>query len=268
MHPTTPTSTLRKRQDARGYRILAGSVLTVAAIGVTLIYNQPPVRDPVTGCPQATAAPLQTVLVLDRTDPWSPAEAAIITSALAGLTATIRPGDRLTLYAFEGNGTTPPVPVFDRCRPVEGKDVNPAFVTPAKADKAFATLFADPLAKTVDLLTRSSHAPQTNLVPFLSTLAATLTYQPKAAETRITIFSDMCENTTERTFLPGKKPQFDPVSFTQYVHDATGNRLAHLTLDIAVMPSPTTPPPVARKIKAAWTAALTADGVAFTWRTL
>ena len=130
------------------------------------------------------------------------------------------------------------------------------------------SLQAAPLSKTIDTLSRSNSARETHLASFLGNLAAMLAYQPKAAETRIAIFSDMAENTSEHTFLPGKKPQFDPASFAKYFDETIGGRLAHIVVEINVMPSATTPPAVARRIKAAWTQALTAHGIPFTWRQL
>ena len=206
--------------------------------------------------------------MIDRSDPWSDAGSILLRSAITGLADATRPEDRLTLIPFDGRADIVPVTIFDRCRPVEGKDVNAALVTPAKADKRFATTFAAPLEGSLDLLTRSASAPETRLVDFLATVAGTLNYQPQAERTHLRVFSDMAENTAAGSFLPGRKRQFDPASFTAYFKERIGDRLTTIELEIVVIPSPSTPPVVARRIKAAWTAALAAGGVTYTWRQL
>ena len=126
----------------------------------------------------------------------------------------------------------------------------------------------DPLEASLDHLTRSTSAPETSLVDFIATVAGTLSYQPQGQRTRLQVYTDAAENTAAGSFLPGRKKQFDAASFTAYFKQRVGDRLAAIELEIVVLPSPSTPPAVARRIKAAWTAALAASGARFTWRQL
>jgi hypothetical protein len=255
------------RQNLQGYVIIGVCLLLLGGGGVAVALNRPSPRDVVTGCEAGNLALHETVIG-DRSDPWGASDRAILRSAIAKLGENFPTGGRLTLIAFDGGADMVPEPLFDKCRPLQGRDVNAIFTTPDKVEKVFAVSFAVPLAKTVDELTRLSNAsgaPNTNLVQFIATTAALSSRWP-AERRRIRIFSDMAEHTPLGSLI-GKKA-FDPASFTAYFKERMGDRLKGFDLEIVVTPSASTPPAVARRIKAAWAAALSASGVTYSWGNL
>ena len=255
----------RHQQDRTGYRLIGGCVAALVVGGGLVLANQPPARDATTGCLRTILAQHATAVV-DLTDPFTPPDRALLRGAITGLADGLPADARLTLTPFSGAADLVPEPLFDRCRPAEGKDLSAVFATTARVDKAFAETFAAPVGTAIDRLTHAKGAPATNLVQFIATLAGGLGYRSQATRRRIRLYSNMAEHTPAGSFL-GKKP-FDGPGFTAYLDERVGTRLKGIELEIVVTPSAATPAGVAKRIKTVWAAALTANGVAFTWEHL
>ena len=268
MDHTLSRRELRARHDRQGFILLGVSAVAVLGIGIVVMIAQPPARDHLTGCLSASKPATQTVPVVDRTEKWSPANTSLLHEALLSLAAGIQPEDRLTILTLDGRAEASPQPLFDKCRPYRGAEVNAALVTPAKADKTYNTSFGEPLAKVLTGITVPTKAPESNIVAYLANTAATLTYQANAGSIVMPVYSDLAENTTTHSFVSDKKKSFDPTSFTQHFKSIAGDKFRAVALQIVVVPTPSTPPAVARRIKQAWTTALDAAGVRYTWRAL
>ena len=173
-------------------------------------------------------------------------------------------GDRLTLIAFDGSAERPPSALFDRCKPASSANI--LVSTPALVEATFEETFAHPLEDSINAITRTATARQTNLVAFLSNIAALAAYEARATSTRIIVFSNLVENTTEFSFYAKGRTASTPATFTAYFNPLVGDRLKGITLDIYVVPSGNAD--LARRIKQAWTQALTWNAITFSWRQL
>jgi hypothetical protein len=259
---------LKAAKDRRGKWLIAGCLLLTLGGGVGLALTQPPTRHGATGC-LPTPAAAHTTTIVDRTDPWLPPDRALLRAAIVQLVDSTPVESRLTLMTFDGGATSLPEPLFDKCRPKDGRDVNMLISSPAKADRVFATTFSQPAVATIDKLTDVvTNAKETHLVAFLATVGGAIAYQSTAQRRRIRLYSDMAEHTLEGSSVSKSRLKFTPQNFTTYFRERVGDRLKGIELEIVVTPSATTPPAVARQIKAAWTAALTQAGITYIWGSL
>lgn len=255
----------RKRQ---GIVMIAGCGVVLAAMIGGVVWSMKGSRDSVSGCLKSHKAGVRHVALSDRTDRLKPVEQDLLVSGLQSLAAQIATEDRLTVVAFDGNADVPAKPLFDRCRPSDGNDVSPWFSTPARAEKRFRDGFQVPLDAALKQAAEGGSARETHLVAFLGGLAASLKYQAKAESVVIHVFSDMAENTPAGSFLPGKKSKpFDAAGFTMYVRQLTGGRLAGVEIKVHAL-STSGGAAAGKRIKEAWSEALTANGVRFNWGSL
>lgn len=247
--------------------LLIGGCVAVLGLGcIALMLSQPPARDGVTGCLRA-ATGLHVAVIVDRTDPWKPAARALLRQALSKFAESVPTEGRLTMVSFMGGADAVPKVTFDRCRPAEGKDVNPTFSTREKVDRDYADAYGTPLSAQIDDLTGEvASASSTHLVEFVATNAAALTYSSNASRKVLRVYSDMNEHTVSGSFI-GRQP-FTVAGFTSYARERLEDRLKGIELQIVVTRSPSSPPAVARRIKEAWAAALLSLGVSFTWEQL
>jgi hypothetical protein len=251
----------QKRQDAQGYWMAGVAVAGLAAGGVWVLLNQAPARDKLTGCLKSGASVHLTAIV-DRSDPKSATDRAVLRSSMINLADKLAAETRLTLTPFGGAADSVPAPLFDRCKPKSGKEVDPVFATTARADQALVATFSAPVGKAIDELAQSTSATSTNLVQFIATTAA-LGQATAAGQRRFRVYSDMAEHTATGSLI-GKKP-LDAAGFAKYFSERVGTRLKGVELEIVVIPSVSTPAATAKRIKTAWTAALTANNITFTF---
>ncbi len=253
------------RQNRQGVLILAVSVLSFFGVAGYVLLNQPAARDRVTGCLKGQLA-VDIVAVIDRTDEYSRTTQALLGASLESLAGSVPVEGRLTLYAFDGGGDEIPRPVLQRCRPVGGDGVNPLIATPARADRLLATAFTLPVAEKIGELTTLKSSPETHLVAYLATLGGVMNYRKQAGRRVVRIYGDMAENHGVATLI-GKRAM-EPKAFAAYAKDKIGWRLKGIEIEVVQVPSTSTPPGVARAIKAAWVQVFTELGVSYTWSTL
>lgn len=237
----------------------------IAGLGVAIAATRPPILEASTQCLRDRPVTTHTVIVLDRTEPWSPNQISLLRAALHAHARAAKRGDRLTLTPFDGIAAQPPQPLFDKCKAHDPRDINPLYETEQLVEHAFQTDFAQPLEASIAKITQSRGASATHLVAFLASLASHLAYQQTATDLRIVLYSDMAENTPEFSMLPRQgRTAFTTATFTQHFNAAIGERLRSIRLDIVVLPTPGIDAALARRIKAAWSGALSSNGIAFT----
>ena len=182
------------------------------------------------------------------------------------LLAKSQTDDRVTLLAFDGSedGVEP---LFDRCRPPEGKDVSAIVGNPKAADRVLAKEFVAPASAAIARLTTAGKAAETHVLGFLTKVVARLRYQGRSEAIVVDVFSDMGEATKEGSFLK-KRKALDAASFKAYFDRLGGDRLKGITLRVHVLPTASTKGEVAARIKQAWLDALQSVGVSVTWEAL
>lgn len=248
--------------------MIGGSTVLIGLVVAGVVVTQPAEREAKSGCLKDHKAPEQHVVVVDRTETWTPADRKLLADALHAFSEATQVEHRLTVIPFDGRDGVVGEPLFDRCRPPVGKQVSAAVASPARADRIFKSEFAEPLAATLSNLTTVVGGDQSPITSFISNLAASLRYQAKAESLSLHVFSDMGEHTTAGTLLNGRRKPFNTAGFKAHVKELIGERLKGVRLEIRVVPTPSTKGVVAKRISEGWQAALGAVGVDFVWKAL
>jgi hypothetical protein len=174
----------------------------VAVIGATLLLlgggtaayfltRSDPV-DAASLCPRSGAAAVHAVLI-DRSDPISPLQAARVRQVLDAAVFEAQPGTRLALYVAESDGVAALSPVLALCNP--GRDANPLYQNPRLIRERYERDFKARLDAAVAALL----APSTRQTsPIMESLKAVCVdafgAAPAGVPLRLTIVSDMLQH--------------------------------------------------------------------------
>lgn len=250
-------------ETRRSVIVLASSAIFAASAVAAMPWLRKPARDIKTAC---LAGPLarKTIILVDRTDAWSPSTANLLTAAMQLIAERAAMEERLQVTAFDGSAATLPVPVFDRCKPPSSG--NMIIETPQRIARFHAEQFAAPLAASLDALAKPSTAPRTELVQIIATIAARSRLEAPAVVTTLHVFSDMEENSAAFSFT--KKPTQSLDLFASHVSATIGERLKDIPMHVHVIPPAGAASRADPRIERAWRAALTRQSITFTWEPL
>ena len=253
------------RQNRWGMVILGVSITGFLGVGGYVVAHQAVARDKTTGC-QVGQLDADVRAVVDRTDPISKQQQALLKASLEQLADSVPIEGRLTLYPFDGKGDEVPTPVLQRCKLPGADDVNPLLVTATRAAKAQAKTFTLPVAEKIAELTEIKSAEQTHLVAYLAVLGGSMNYGKRAGRRVLRIYGDMAEFHPDAALI-GKRAM-EPKAFAAYAKQKLGSKLDGISIEVVQIPSASTPPAVAKRIRDAWSETFSALGVSFTWNTL
>lgn len=243
--------------------------MIIVGLGIAVAATRPSAIEAGTQCRRGDLVSTHTLIVIDRTEAWSDNQISLLRAALAAHARAAKRGDRLTLVPFDGFAEHPPEPLFDKCKAHDPRETNPLFETVPLVEQAYRTDFAQPLAASIAKITQSKGSPATHLVAFLASIGSHLAYQQTATHLHVVLYSDLAENTPQYSMLPRKsRLPFTAATFTKHFNAIVGERLRSITLDIRVLPTPGIEPDLARRIKAAWSHALSSNGISFTIKDL
>lgn len=252
-----------ERETRRSAVILGLSAAIAAGTMVAIPWLRQPARDVATGCRPGTLA-RKTIILVDRTDPWTPGTASLIAASVKRMAEEVATEERLQLLTFDGSAAALPKPLFDKCRPPTTGNI--VVETPQRLAKIHAEQFAAPLLAAVHQLSAPSSAQRTELVQFLAVLAAHARLDTSAEATTLHVFSDMDENSAGFSF--GKRPAQSLDLFAAHFAATIGERLKRLSLHVHVLPSSAGTTRADPRIERAWRAACIRHAIQFTWGAL
>ena len=112
------------RQDLMGVTLI---VCVLAFLGSMAVLarslREPHPYDPDTLCPVDRAVP-HTLLLVDRTDPFSDEHRRLFMSAVERAAAALGEDERFSIFLIEGTAPVTPTPVFSICKPSDGSKAN------------------------------------------------------------------------------------------------------------------------------------------------
>ncbi|HYE00439.1 MAG TPA: hypothetical protein VEH84_13725 [Alphaproteobacteria bacterium] len=150
--------------------------------------------DATTFCPAEGASGHRIVLV-DRTDPLTRAQA----EALKGLLFELRDGlgrfERLSVYRIGETVDTRPVQGFSFCNPGRGDQATKLYENPRLIQKTFQDRFGAPLDRLIEELMAPAEAKYSPIVETLNALADAPDFRDAAKARRLYLISDMLQHT-------------------------------------------------------------------------
>jgi hypothetical protein len=249
--------------------IVAGVIAAVSYFAMTL---RPAEYDADTLCISGVVPP-HRVVIIDKTDLYSPAQAAAIERIILNERDTLGIGERLSLFELDETGRLADTNEFSLCNPGSGDQVNPLYRNPDRIQARYEALFDAPLQRALADLVVPKDAPQS---PILEALAE-LTQQESMSQTvpgrRIVLVSDMLQNSEIFTVYGRSRgallDRLPPVEQTvQAIRDQYGFALAGVTMEIHLIERAGWETEQNGPLRTYWTQVFNQLGVAVSWRSL
>lgn len=216
--------------------IVAG---VLGAISYAALVLQPAEYDPDTLC-LAGEKPAHTVVVIDKTDLYTPEQTVLIRERILQARDRLDIGERLSLYELDQRGELEDTD-FSLCNPGRGEQINPLYRNPTRVEARYQALFEDPLQDALADLVEPKNAPRSPILEALADLATEPDFDPATPGRDIVLVSDMLQNSAlfsvygaARYDLAGRLP--DPRLVADAIQREYGDALAGVTIQIHLIP--------------------------------
>ncbi len=200
----------RRAETLRAVIILAGAVLAIVGVGVALYLSRTPKLDMATGCPVGQRVPPEhTVVLIDQTDPLTPRQIDYAKSVILAEYDRLKPEGKLTISSIRAD-VGQDEHDFSRCRVRRGADVSDVTANPDMIEAQFRHSVGDALN---DYLNSLRHVPTAPRSPIIETIDAALDapdFGPTVKDRRLTIISDMAQNSADISQYKGPGSGLDP----------------------------------------------------------
>ncbi|OLF77657.1 hypothetical protein AWH62_03000 [Maricaulis sp. W15] len=245
----------------------------IAAVlgGITYLYLTltPEEYDSETLC-LAGALPPHRVVIIDKTDLYSPEQAAGIEQTILSERDALAVGERLSLYELNESGQLRNTNSFSLCNPGAGEQVNPLYRNPERIQARYEALFAEPLDRALADLVLPKDAPSSPIIEALARLAQHPSFDNTVPGRRIVLVSDMLQNSEifsvygrRRGSLDSRIPPADTVATA--IRDTYGDSLRGVTLEIRLIPRQRWEADQHGALMAYWDTVFNRLGVAVRW---
>jgi hypothetical protein len=214
-----------------------GLILAVLCLGGGGFYAAQrlaqPAADSETLCP-ATGAAAATLVLIDKSDPLSAAQAEQVKALILKARDTLKTGEKIRIAVLERDEATGLARTRiwrGLCNP--GLEANPLYQNPKLVRARYEEAFRAPLDRELDALTKPGIAPQS---PIAEALSAAITGDKdtlNAESARLLIVSDLLEHTPEASAYTGT---FSEAMLARLFAGRAAEWLARARIEVEVLP--------------------------------
>ncbi len=256
-------------RDIIGFFNLVIVVGILGAISYAAFILQPAEYDSQTLCLVGDVPP-HRVVVIDKTDLYSPEQAASIGTTILRERDGLGVGERLSLYELNESGQLRNTNRFSLCNPGAGEQVNPLYRNPDRVQARYEALFADPLDQALADLILPKNAPSSPIIEALARLSQDPAFDRTVPARRIVLVSDMLQNSEiftvygrSRGTLEQRLP--DPRIVADAIRETYGDNLRGVEIEIRLIPRDRWEQDQRGPLRGYWEQVFTALGVRVRW---
>ncbi|WP_270374784.1 MULTISPECIES: hypothetical protein [Marinicauda] len=222
-----------RSKDLLGVFNLIVVVSVLGAISYAALVLQPAEYDPETLC-LAGEQPAHTVVVIDKTDLYSPRQAELILARILEARDRLAIGERLSLFELDERGELEDSN-FSLCNPGRGAQINPLYRNPTRVEARYQALFERPLQSVLTDLVEPKNAPRSPIIEALARLAQNPDFDRTTPGRDIVLVSDMLQN-SELFSVYGNARLPDPRLVAAEIEREYGEVLAGVRVHIHLIP--------------------------------
>lgn len=242
----------------------------LGAISYAALVLQPEEYDPETLC-LVGAVPSHSVLVIDKTDLYTPAQATRIEALAFQTRDRLAVGERFSLFELDERGELTHTNRFSLCNPGRGEQINPLYRNPERVEARYQSLFERPLQRALADLIRPKDAPQSPILEALARLANEPGFDRSVPQRRIMLVSDMLQNSAlysvygqARNDLANRLPAPDAVA--RQIESQYGTALNGVEVEISFVAQAGWTPEQRAILQSHWQAVFSRLGVRQSWQ--
>jgi hypothetical protein len=227
-------------RDAIGVLNLVIVAGVLGAISYAATVLKPAEYDSQTLC-LVDVVPPHRVVVIDKTDLYSPVQAASIGQLILDERDRLNVGDRFSLYELNESGQLRNTNRFSLCNPGAGAQVNPLYRNPTRVQARYDFLFADPLDRALADLVAPKDAPNSPIIEALARLGQDPNFNRTVPGRHVVLVSDMLQNSDIFTVYGRGRGQLrDRVpaagDVANAIRETYGDSLRGVTVEIRLIP--------------------------------
>jgi hypothetical protein len=259
-------------KDILGFLNILIVLGVLGGISYLALVLQPEEYDPQTLC-LAGETPPHVGIVIDKTDLYSPEQAARIEGLVLENRDRLQISERMTLFELDARGELVNTNDFSLCNPGRGDQINPLYRNPQRVEARYQALFEGPLQAALSDLVEPKESPSSPIIESLARLAVTENFDPETPGRRIVLVSDMLQNSQlftvygrNRGALESRLP--DPRDVAAAIEDEVGDALAGVTIEVYLIPRRSWENDQETVIRAYWSEVFRQLGVRDRWNAL
>lgn len=173
------------------FAVLSGFVASMAVIAYSVTRPKPVDRE--TLCPADRSVP-HTVLLVDRTDYFGEEGVRLLQRTLDNIAASLRRGERFSIFLIDSDGSKAPTVLFSRCVPSDGSDAHWLYENRRLLRRLWQQTFEEPVGIATRSLREPSQAPSSPIMETIRETAKLPAFSPSAGSRTLVIASDFLQN--------------------------------------------------------------------------
>lgn len=250
-----------KAEANRFYGVLTGCVLAgLFALSVTVWLFRPADLDPETLCPTSRPLAGHTVVIVDRTDRWTPAMSAALRQLMENAQRSTQKYQKFSIVSLDAQQSTHPL--FSICNPGAPSFWSDLYQGHRYTVRDFNQRFVGAGDRVVDQVSEPSEAPTSPIVEYVHRWLGSDDFNASVPARHLILISDMRQNSPLYSLYrqPGGQ------GFAPLVQQQFGAAAQNLSLDVYYIVHGRDRNVSEAQVRAAWDRALVALGVHYTWR--
>jgi len=261
----------RRRKDVIGVVNLLIIAAVIGAISYAALVLQPPEYDAETLC-LTDVKPAHTVLVIDKTDLYSPDQRQGIYNLVLAARERLDVGERLSLYELDERGRFRDSR-FSLCNPGQGSQINPLYRNPARVQARYEAQFEAPLREVLVDLVEPKEAPESPILEALARLANQGSFDLATPNRRVILVSDMLQNSDLFTVYGRARGPFPdrlpaPGIVAAELDDRYGSSLRGVRIEVFLIPREGWETEQSGPLQTYWSEVFSQLGVRVSWNRL
>jgi hypothetical protein len=253
---------LRERQLAnRRYAMGTAAVIgALAALTLTVWIFRPANLDPVTLCPTTRPIAGHTVVIVDRTDRWTPAMNGALTELIETAQRDTRRYQKFSIVSLDADQSVHPL--FSVCNPGEPSFWSDLYRGHRYTQRDFEQRFVGAAERVMDAVSQPGEARASPIVEYVHRWLGSDDFNASVAERRMVLVSDMRQNSPLYSIYRAREGDgLAPVVRSQFGESAQG-----VAFDVYFVAHGRDHNVSEDEVRAAWGEAFQAIEAEYTWR--
>jgi hypothetical protein len=253
---------MRSDRDAANRRyagFTAGVLFSVLAISATVWLLRPADLDPSTLCPIDRRLEGHTVVIVDRTDRWTPAMGAALTQLVENAQRDTDRYEKFSIVSLDAEQSVHPL--FSVCNPGEPTFWSDLYRGRRYTTRDFEQRFVGAAERVIEQVREPAEAPTSPIVEYMRRWLGSDDFNANIRRRRLILVSDMRQNSALYSIYSGAEEQLSDVVERQLGPAAQG-----VAFDIYFVAHGRDHNVTEDEVRAAWDRAFGRIGVDYSWR--
>jgi len=268
---------LRPGKNIRNGLYVLTAIAVIGGAGWLKYKNLEPERDPDSLCSASENG--QTIILVDKTDLWSDAQANRLEDHIWWLIAHVmRQEERLHIFTFNDVFQPGFPPTFSFCKPPSGDAANNITQSKAYYNREYKKQFVQPLKSVLENIKKAEEKDCSPIVEVLFDILTRSEIMNHGGPTRIVMISDLAQNSSLYSFYQttkcrrrpaGVDPRYDTKDIERFIRDrAYAFKDRQISVIVFQVFPQKNPPYISQAVKEKWPDFFQFFGIVPDWQLL